>query len=67
MSGSKRIVLVHLAWPPSGDALAASLRAAGAEVRDVNVADSETLLDVLEQGWMPIVLKPSAVGGGASI
>lgn len=65
MSANKRVVLVHLAWPPAGDALAAALRAAGAEVRDVNVADSETLLDALEQGWKPVVLKPSAIGGGA--
>lgn len=63
MSANKRIVLVHLVWPPAGNALAASLRAAGAEVLDVNVTDSGTLLDALKQGWMPVVLKPFVIGG----
>ncbi len=64
MSTNRRIVLVHLAWPPTANALAVLLRAEGAEVRDVNVADCETLLDALEQGWTPVVMKPLAVGVG---
>jgi hypothetical protein len=41
--------------------LAAALRAAGAEVREINLAgSSDEVLDALEQGYMPVVLKPPA-------
>lgn len=59
MSEAKRVLLID---PQGGAAsmpeLAAALRAAGAEVRELRLAGNyEAVLDALEQAFMPVVLK----------
>lgn len=60
MSTGKRVLLINPAAAPAMPSLAESLRAAGAEVREMNMDDYGALLDVLEQDWMPVVLKAPA-------
>jgi DNA-binding transcriptional MocR family regulator len=61
MSMGKQVLLISQASAPAMPALADALRAAGAQVREMNMDDCGALLDALEQGWMPVVLKaPSA-------
>ena len=65
MSATRRVVLVRPAGVPGIDGLGAALRAAGAEVRELELAragDHDALLDALEQGYMPVVLKTPAGG-----
>jgi hypothetical protein len=58
MSESKRVVLIDpLAGVACMPGLAEALRAAGAQVREMNLDDYGALLDALEQDWMPVVLK----------
>ena len=63
MSETKRVVLIA---PHAGAAplpgLAEALRAAGAEVREVGLGggDYGSVLDALEQGFLPVVLKAPA-------
>lgn len=57
MSTGKRILLVDPAAAPAMPGLAEALRAAGAQVREMNVDDYGALLDALQQDWMPVVLK----------
>lgn len=67
MSGvRKKVALVHLAGASESMGLAESLRAAGADVRDVDAGDCEALLDMLQQGWMPVVLKPLQAKKGSA-
>jgi len=53
----KRVVLIETGPGPLMPGLANSLRAAGAEVQSLNLDAYDALLDALEQGWMPVVLK----------
>lgn len=57
MSAGKRVLLINPASVPAIPGLAEALRAAGAQVREMNTDDCGALLDALEQGWMPVVLK----------
>ena len=58
MSESKRVLLVE---PRTGSVsmpgLAAALRAAGAEVMEIDLETYNQVLDALELGFMPVVLK----------
>lgn len=58
MSESRRILLIE----PRTDAacmpgLAAALRAAGAEVLEIGLENYSQVLDALELGYLPVVLK----------
>ncbi len=57
MSTAKRVILINPATVPVMPGLAEALRAAGAQVREMNLDDYGALLDALEQDWMPVVLK----------
>ncbi len=57
MSENKRVLLIHPASAPVMPGLAEALRAEGAQVRELQLGDYPALLDALEQGWMPVVLK----------
>jgi DNA-binding transcriptional MocR family regulator len=57
MSTEKKVLLINPAAVPTMPGLAEALRAAGAEVREMNTDDYGVLLDALEQDWMPVVLK----------
>ncbi len=57
MSTEKRVLLVNPAAAPAMPGLAEALRAAGAQVWEMNVDDYGALLDALQQDWMPVVLK----------
>ncbi|MFA5371240.1 MAG: hypothetical protein WC053_06210 [Sideroxydans sp.] len=57
MSTGKKILLINPATVQVMPELAESLRTAGAEVREMNLDNFGALLDALEQGWMPVVLK----------
>jgi hypothetical protein len=57
MSESKRVLLIHPVSAPAFPGLAEALRAEGAQVRELQLGDYPALLDALEQGWMPVVLK----------
>ncbi len=59
MSTGKKVLLVNPATAPAMPGLADALRATGAQVREMNMNDCSALLDALEQGWMPVVLKAS--------
>jgi hypothetical protein len=60
MSTRKQVLLINPAAAPAMPGLAESLRAAGAEVREMKLDDYGELLDALAQGWMPVVLKAPA-------
>ena len=65
MSAAKRVVLVRPAGVPAIDGLGEALRGAGAQVRELELApapsgDFAALLDALEEGFMPVVLKVPA-------
>lgn len=57
MSENKKILLINSEAAPVFPGLAEALRAAGSEVREMNLGDYSALLDALEQDWMPVVLK----------
>ncbi len=57
MSTGKKVLLVNPAAAPALPGLAEALRAAGAQVQEMNMDDCSALLDALEQDWMPVVLK----------
>jgi hypothetical protein len=57
MNTGKRVLLANPEAVPAMPGLAEALRAAGAQVREMNINDYGALLDALEQGWMPVVLK----------
>jgi hypothetical protein len=66
---SRRILLID----PLGDGhvdagvpLAQALERAGAEVRRISLpGQAEAVLDAIEQGWVPIALKPTATAARA--
>ena len=61
MSTGKQVLLINPAAAPAMLGLADALRAVGAEVREMRLDDDcGALLDALEQGWMPVVLKAPA-------
>ncbi|MCL4701295.1 MAG: hypothetical protein OZ920_01780 [Burkholderiales bacterium] len=65
MSAGRRVVLVRPAGVPAVDGLVEALREAGAQVRELELApsgDFAALLDALEEGFMPVVLKAPAAG-----
>lgn len=73
MSAAKRVVLVRPVGVPAVDGLGEALRDAGAQVRELELApsgapsaapsaDYAALLDALEEGFMPVVLKAPADG-----
>ncbi|MDT3705515.1 MAG: hypothetical protein ROZ09_01730 [Thiobacillus sp.] len=57
MSAGKQVLLINPHAAPVMPGLAEALRAAGAEVREMNMDDYGALLDALAQGFMPVVLK----------
>ncbi len=57
MSMTKQVLLINSEAAPAMPGLADALRAAGAEVREMNLGDYGALLDALAQGFMPVVLK----------
>lgn len=57
MSTAKQVLLINPEATPAMPGLADALRAAGAEVREMNLDDYGALLDALAQGFMPVVLK----------
>lgn len=57
MSTGKQVLLINPDVAPAMPGLAEALRAAGAEVREMNMDDYGALLDALAQGFMPVVLK----------
>lgn len=61
MSESKKVLLIHPDYAPVMPGLANALRAEGAQVRELQLGDYTALLDALEQGWMPVVLKDPPV------
>jgi hypothetical protein len=62
MNGKKRVLLIDpLAGAACMPGLAAALREAGAEVREMTLAqDYGAVLDALEQDFLPVVLKAPA-------
>jgi hypothetical protein len=60
MSAGKQVLLINPEASPAMPGLAEALRAAGAEVREMNLDDYGALLDALAQGFMPVVLKAPA-------
>jgi hypothetical protein len=60
MNTAKQVLLINPEAAPALPGLADALRAAGAEVREMNLDDYGALLDVLAQGFMPVVLKTPA-------
>lgn len=64
MNAPRRILLID----PLGDGrvdtgvlLAQALKRAGAQVRRISLpGQAEAVLDAIEQGWMPVALKPAA-------
>jgi hypothetical protein len=60
MSTGKQVLLINTDATPAMPGLAEALRAAGAEVREMNLDDYGALLDALAQGFMPVVLKAPA-------
>lgn len=60
MSTRKQVLLINPEVEPAMPGLAEALRAAGAEVREMNMDDYGALLDALAQGFMPVVLKAPA-------
>ena len=69
MNTPRRILLID----PLGDrdvevavSLAQALERAGAQVRRISLpGQAEAVLDAIEQGWMPVALKPMAAAARA--
>ncbi|MDZ7589732.1 MAG: hypothetical protein U5L05_03380 [Rubrivivax sp.] len=70
MKTPRRILLID----PLGDGhdaaavpLAQALQRAGAQVRRISLpGQAEAVLDAIEQGWMPVALKPVAAAAQAA-
>lgn len=60
MNVNKKVLLLELSPGHSMPGLAEALQRAGAEVKQMGVEDCNAVLDALEQGWMPVVLKQPA-------
>ena len=58
MSVNKKVLLLELSGRQAMPGLAEALQQAGAEVMRMGLEDCNAVLDALEQGWMPVVLKP---------
>jgi hypothetical protein len=58
MSASKKVLLINPSEVPVMTGLADALRSEGAQVLEMQLGDYNVLFDALEQGWMPVVLKP---------
>lgn len=58
MNVNKKVLLLELSSGQSLPGLAEALQKAGAEVRQMGLEDCNAVLDALEHGWMPVVLKP---------
>lgn len=57
MSTNKQVILIN-AYPTTLlPDLVQALLAQGAQVREIGLGDLDALLDALDQGWMPVVLK----------
>ncbi len=56
----KKVLLLELSPEQALPGLAEALQRAGAEVRRMRLEDCNAVLDAIEQGWMPVVLKPPA-------
>ncbi len=69
MNAPRRILLID----PLGDGhedvgapLARALERAGAQVRRISLpGQAEAVLDAIEQGWLPVALKPTAAAAPA--
>lgn len=57
MSEHKRVLLINPTANPAIPGLAEALRAAGAEVLELELDSCDAVLDALKQDWMPVVLK----------
>jgi hypothetical protein len=57
MNTNRQILLIHATPAAAMPALADALRERGAEVKEMPLSNYDALLDALEQGWMPVVLK----------
>jgi len=63
MSGTRRVLLIRPEGVAGVAGLGEALREAGAEVRELDLSgDYGPLLDALEQGFVPVVLKTPASG-----
>lgn len=64
MNTARRILLINPLGESDIDAyvpLAQALERAGAQVRRISLpGQAEAVLDAIEQGWMPVALKPTA-------
>jgi hypothetical protein len=61
MSDRKRVLLINPTAAPAIPGLAEALRAAGAEVLELQLDAYDAVLDALTQDWMPVVLKAPPV------
>jgi methylmalonyl-CoA mutase cobalamin-binding subunit len=66
----RRILLIDPLGDGHDDAalpLAQALQRAGAQVRRISLpGQAEAVLDAIEQGWMPVALKPLAAAAQAA-
>jgi len=67
---ARRILLIDPLGKSDIDAsvpLAQALERAGAQVRRISLpGQAEAVLDAIEQGWMPVALKPTAAAARAA-
>ncbi|MCL4184237.1 MAG: hypothetical protein KJ011_12410 [Burkholderiaceae bacterium] len=63
MSATRQVLLIRPHGAAGVAGLAQALRDAGAQVREVDLSNEyEPVLDALEQGFVPVVLKTPANG-----
>jgi methylmalonyl-CoA mutase cobalamin-binding subunit len=71
MNAPRRILLIDPLGHGHADAavpLARALERAGAQVRRISLpGQAEAVLDAIEQGWMPVALKPTAAAARAAL
>lgn len=70
MNDRRRILLIDPLMDGGADfaaPLARALERAGAQVRRISLpGNAEAVLDAIEQGWMPVALKPLTAAAGAA-
>ncbi len=70
MNTPRRILLIDPLGNGHADAavpLAQALERAGAQVRRISLpGQAEAVLDAIEQGWLPVALKPTAAEAPAA-
>lgn len=68
MTAPRRILLIDpLGDDRAAEPLAQALERAGAQVRRIALpGQAEAVLDAIEQGWMPVALKPAAGADGGN-